>query len=108
MINAYIDSALAALAAVYVTDVSGFTDSWRSLTARLLGVNRLRPLPPFDCGECMAFWSALITAAVLGVPLLTALAWACLCSLLSAPAGQAMLLLREGLNHIINKLLSKL
>jgi hypothetical protein len=102
--NTYLQMTIAALVAVYVVDVSGFTDAWRDGLARLLRVKTLRPLPPFDCGKCAAFWTAIITAAVLHDFTLTAVAVAALLSLLSLPAGQVMLFIREGLCAIINAL----
>lgn len=102
--NTYITITLAALTAVYVVDVSGFTDSWRAALARALHVRELRPLPPFDCGKCAAFWTAIITAAVLGELSVTTVALAALLSLLSLPIGQAMIFIREGLAALINRL----
>ena len=102
--HAYIEITLAALVAVYVVDVSGFTDSWRAALARLLHVRELRPLPPFDCGKCAAFWTAIITAAILGELSVTTVALAALLSLLSLPIGQAMIFIREGLAALIDRL----
>lgn len=102
--NTYLQMTLAALVAVYVVDVSGFTDSWRAALARLLHVRELRPLPPFDCGKCAAFWTAIITAAVLGQFSVTTVALAALLSLLSLPIGQAMIFIREGLAALIDRL----
>lgn len=102
--NTYLAMTLAALVAVYVVDVSGFTDSWRAALARLLRVRDLRPLPPFDCGKCAAFWTAIVTAVVLRDFTLPAVALAALLSLLSLPAGQLMIFIREGLAALINTL----
>ena len=95
--NTYFAMTLAALVAVYVVDVSGFTDAWRAALARCLHVKELRPLPPFDCGKCSAFWASIITAAILGGFSLPAVAFSALLSLLSLPIGQTMIFLREGL-----------
>ena len=102
--NDYIVITLAALTAVYVVDVSGFTQSWRSLLARWLQVKSLRPLPPFDCGKCASFWTAVITAACLNHLTVDTVAFAALLSLLSLPAGQMMLFIREGLTELIARL----
>lgn len=102
--NTYLQMTLAALVAVYVVDVSGFTDAWRGALARLLRVKVLRPLPPFDCGKCASFWTAIITAAVLRDLTVATVAAAALLSLLSLPAGQIMLFIREGLCALINRL----
>lgn len=91
----YIDTALAALVAIYVVDVSGFTDSWRDGLARLLHVRTLRPLPPFDCGTCMAWWTALAYGLTAGGDPVLVLAESALLSLLALPIGQTMILIRE-------------
>lgn len=95
---------LAAAVAVYVVDVSGFTESWRALLARWLRVKALRPLPPFDCGKCAAFWTGIITAAVLHDLSLATVALSALCSLLALPAGQFMLFIRESITALIGRL----
>lgn len=102
--NTYAQLTLAALVAIYVVDVSGFTESWRGALARLLRVKALRPLPPFDCGKCATFWTCIITSAVAGSLSLGAVAYAALLSLLSLPLGQAMLFIREGLCALIDRL----
>ena len=102
--NTYATLALVAAVTVYVVDVSGFTDSWRSLLARILRVKTLRPLPPFDCGKCATFWAVVIAAAVLGELSVVTVAFAAVCSLLSLPAGQLMLFIREGLAALIGRL----
>lgn len=90
--------------AVYIVDVSGFTDAWRDALARLLRVRTLRPLPPFDCGKCAAFWTGIVTAAVMGDLTPVTVAVSAAASLLSLPAAQAMLFIREGLCRLINSL----
>ena len=60
MNNIYTDLLLLAAITVYVVDVSGFTDSWRTLVARWLKVQKLRDLPPFDCGKCMTWWTCAV------------------------------------------------
>ena len=102
--NLYIELTLLALVTVYAVDVSGFTDSWRDALARALHVRQLRPLPPFDCGKCATFWACVIWAAVRGRLGIDTVAFAALCSLLSLPAGQLMLFIREGLTTLIGRL----
>lgn len=102
--NTFASIALAAAVAVYVVDVSGFTESWRRLLARWLQVKALRPLPPFDCGKCASFWTGIVTAAVLRDLTLATAAFSALCSLLALPAGQVMLFIREGLTQLIGRL----
>lgn len=101
----YIDIILVALLAVYIVDVSGFTETWRAWLADALGVKRLRPLPPFDCGKCATWWACVIYAAVSGRFCLGTLAVSALLSLLSIPLGQLMIFIREGLIALSNRLI---
>lgn len=105
MSNIYIDLILVAVIAIYIVDVSGFTESWRDALARWLKVTNLRPLPPFDCGACMAWWSCLIYAICVGQFNLVTIAISAMLSLLSIPIGQGMIFIRERLTWIINKLM---
>lgn len=102
--NTYAEMALVAAAVVYAVDVSGFTESWRDALARALRVKVLRPLPPFDCGKCAAFWAALIVAVVRGAFGAGTLAFAALLSLLSLPAREAMLFIIEALAALFDRL----
>lgn len=100
---------IVAAVAVYVVDLSGFTDSWRAALARWLkvGVGRLRPLPPFDCGRCMSFWAPLAWAACSGEFALTTLAFSALLSSMSGAMGQLITLLSEGLCRLLGELISR-
>ena len=103
--NIYIDLLLVAAITIYVVDVSGFTESWRSLVATKLHLTRMRDLPPFDCGQCMTWWVCLIYPIITGDISLGTIAFAALLSLLSIPIGQVMIFIREWITHIINKLM---
>ena len=98
---------LTALVAVYIVDVSGFTEAWRTGLSRLLGVKHLRALPPFDCGTCMAFWSAIVWSICAGEFSFEAVAVAALCSLLALPAGQFMQLIKEWACTLIGRAFPK-
>ena len=101
------DEILTALVAVYIVDVSGFTEAWRTGLSRLLGVKHLRALPPFDCGTCAAFWSAIVWSICVGKFSLEAVAVAAVCSLLALPAGQFMQLIKEWACSLIGKAFPK-
>ena len=98
------DLLLVALVTIYIVDISGFTDSWRSLLARLLHIRSLRPLPPFDCGKCATFWACIIYAATQWQLTLPVVAFASVLSFLSVPIGGAMIFIREWMNWLIDKL----
>ena len=101
----YIRLLLTATIVVYIVDVSGFTLSWRRLLSGWLRVpeERLKRLPPFDCGKCATFWACIITAALYDFSLATVV-FACGMSLLSNPIGQVMIFIREGLLWLIDKI----
>lgn len=104
MNNIYTDLLLLAAITVYVVDVSGFTDSWRSLVAGWLKVQKLRDLPPFDCGKCMTWWTCAVYAMCAGYATLPVLAFCALLSLLSEPVGQLMHAVRELLGTMVRML----
>ena len=49
----YIDLLLIAAITIYIVDLSGFTESWRTALTRLIKAKELRPIRPFDCSLCM-------------------------------------------------------
>lgn len=104
MTNIYVEIALTAAAVTYIVDASGFTDSWRGLLQRLLKVRELRPLPPFDCSTCMAFWATLTLCAFRGSLTAATFAACCLASLLAMPAGIAMNAIRDLLSALASRM----
>lgn len=100
----YINLLLVALVVMYIVDLSGFTQSWRSGLASLLKVSALRPLPPFDCGKCAVWWSCIIYALVAGAFSLPVLCYIVLLSFLEYPTAQLLGALWEKLMTLINKL----
>ena len=103
----YLQLPLLAFIVVYCVDVSGFTDSWRNLLARWIGLpsgEDLRPLPPFDCGKCATWWTCLIFAAVTGHFTLPVIAVCAGLSLLSDTIGLLLLFIHEALGWLIDKI----
>lgn len=107
MNNIYIDLLLMSLTVIYIVDVSGFTQSWRSALARWLGRSEsaLRPLPPFDCGKCMTFWMCFVLSLIEGALSLPVLAYTCLLSCLSVTFVQVFIFIREGLSRLLDMLI---
>lgn len=101
----YIDLLLVAAVTIYIVDISGFTQSWRSLVATKLNISRLRPLPPFDCGKCMTWWVCLIFALCTGQLSLPVIAYSALLSHLSNPIGEALIFIRECLVWLLNRIM---
>lgn len=102
--KAIIDITLLALVVIYIVDLSGFTQSWRSGLARLLKVQALRPLKPLDCGQCMTWWTTLVYALATGNASVPVVAYCALLAFLSYPLGQLLNGVKEGLLWIITKL----
>ena len=103
----YIDLLLVGLVTIYVVDISGFTESWRSWCANRLHISRMKPLPPFDCGKCMTWWVCIIYCLCTGQLTLWTIAFSALLSHLSIPLGQAMIFIREWITWLINKLMPR-
>lgn len=101
----YENMVLLAIVTIYIVDISGFTQSWRDALARWLKVSSVRPLPPFDCGKCMTFWVTLIYSIVCGQFTLWTLALSALMSFLAVPVGQLLILVREWVIWVTNKLM---
>ena len=59
----YLSLILIQLIVVFIVDISGVVDSFKSLLSRVLTHNRLRGsdyrLKPFDCSLCSTFWCGL-------------------------------------------------
>ena len=107
MVNIYIDLILVALVTIYIVDISGFTESWRSALARSLKISEsaMRPLKPFDCGKCMTWWVCLIYPICTGDISLGTIAFAALLSHLSNPIGEGLIFIREWITWIFDKLM---
>lgn len=103
----YIDLLLVALITIYIVDISGFTQSWRSALAGFLkiDVENMKPLPPFDCSLCMTWWVCLIYALCTGHLCLQTIAFSALLSHLSNPLCGVLIFIREWITWIINKLM---
>ena len=100
----YIDLLLIAAVTIYIVDLSGFTQSWRSALAKLLKARDLKPMKPFDCGQCMTWWVCIIYALSTGSFSLPVLAYIAMLSFLSLPIGQLCIFIRESICAIINKM----
>ena len=105
--NIYIDLILVALVTIYIVDISGFTESWRSALAKILKVSALKPLKPFDCGLCMTWWMSLIYAWIVRELNLYTIAWSAILSYLSIPIGQLLIFIKEWLCWLINRLMPR-
>ena len=105
--KAIVELILVAMITIYVVDLSGFTDTWLTFLSAYKG-KKITELKPFSCSLCMVWWvclAFLLMSAKLTLPLV---AFSALLSFLSIPMGQILVMLREVILHIINKLMSRL
>lgn len=103
--NIYTHLLLVALVTIYIVDISGFTEAWRSAIEKRLHISRMKDLPPFDCGKCMTWWVCIIYAICVGQLTLWTIAFSALLSHLSNPIMGILIFIREWMTHIINKLM---
>lgn len=101
----YIDLLLIAAITIYIVDLSGFTEAWRSALTRLIKAKDLKPLRPFDCSLCMTWWVCIIYTLIAGTFSLPVLAYIALLSFLSLPLGQLLIFIREGMMFLLNKMM---
>ena len=105
--KAIVELILVALVTIYVVDLSGFTDTWLKFLSAYKG-RKITELKPFSCSLCMVWWVCLIYLVTTSQLTLSLVAFTALLSFLSIPMGQILVLLREVMLHIINKLMSRL
>lgn len=101
----YIDLLLIAAITIFIVDLSGFTEAWRSALTRLIKAKDLKPIRPFDCSLCMTWWVCIIYTLIAGIFSLPVLAYIALLSFLSLPLGQLLIFIREGMIFLLNKMM---
>lgn len=101
----YIDLLLIAAITIYIVDLSGFTESWRSALTRWLKAKELKPIRPFDCSLCMTWWVGIIYALCTGNLSLPVIAYIAALSFLSLPLSQLFIFIREGISFLLNKMM---
>lgn len=102
----YIQLLLIAAITVYIVDLSGFTQTWRAALAKWIKAKDLKPMKPFDCGQCMTWWVCIFYSICVDEFSLPVLAYSAMLSFLSIPIGQFLISIREGLSTLINKLMN--
>lgn len=105
--KAIVELILVAMITIYVVDLSGFTDTWLKFLSAYKG-RKITELKPFSCSLCMVWWVCLAYLVITSQLTLSLVAFTALLSFLSIPMGQILVLLREIMLHIINKLMSRL
>ena len=102
----YIELLLVAAITIYIVDLSGFTESWRSALTRAIKAKDLKPIRPFDCSLCMTWWVCIIYSLCTESFSLPILAYIAALSFLSIPLGQFFIFLREGMTFLLNKMMN--
>ena len=97
------------IAIVYMIDLSGFVDEIvHRLYDKYVGAgdyHRILPkLKPLSCGTCLTFWAGTIYLLVTGTFTFPMLAYVCVLSFLATTIGDLMMLIKDTLTKIINKL----
>ena len=105
--KAIIDIILVALVTIYIVDLSGFTETLLKVISAYKG-RKITELKPFSCSLCMVWWVCLIYAVIVGNLTIPVVALIALLSLLSVPSGQLLILIREAILKVINKLMNLL
>ena len=105
--KAIVELILVAMITIYVVDLSGFTDTWLKFLSAYKG-RKITELKPFSCSLCMVWWVCLVYLVITSQLTLSLVAFTALLSFLSIPMGQILVMLREVMLHIINKLMSRL
>ena len=103
----YIDLLMVAVITIYIVDLSGFTETLLKVISAYKG-RKITELKPFSCSLCMVWWVCLIYAAIVGNLTIPVVALIALLSLLSVPCGQLLILIREAILKVINKLMNLL
>lgn len=105
--KAIVELILVAMITIYVVDLSGFTDTWLKFMSAYKG-RKITELKPFSCSLCMVWWVCLAYLVITSQLTLSLVAFTALLSFLSIPMGQILVMLREVMLYIINKLMSRL
>ena len=105
--KAIVELILVAMITIYVVDLSGFTDTWLKFLSAYKG-RKITELKPFSCSLCMVWWVCLTYLVTTSQLTMSLVAFTALLSFLSIPMGQILVMLREVMLHIINKLMSRL
>ena len=103
----YIELLMVAVITIYIVDLSGFTETLLKVISAYKG-RKITELKPFTCSLCMVWWVCLIFLLVTGNLTLPMVAFSALLSFLSVPCGQLLMLIRELLLKVINKLMDLL
>lgn len=104
-----IDILFIAVICVVIIDISGFTDSWKSLLKRILTKGRFSEpnysLKPFDCSFCITWWTGVVYMLITHSMSLWMTAYLLGICVMTPVIRDIIILIRETLLKIIKYLL---
>jgi hypothetical protein len=101
------DIFLLTLILIYIIDISGFTEEIEAWLFRKYKINA-RKLKPLSCSQCMTWWAGIAYLLITGMFSIANVAVVAGLAMLSLPISQLLIFIREGLSHLIAKLMEKL
>lgn len=97
-----------AIVVVLLIDISGFISSLKSFISKKLTNNKIDTtdfsFKPFDCSYCMSFWIGLIYVIVTNEFTFLNLLYVCLIPMFTDFIRQTLLLMKDLLNKLIEKI----
>lgn len=107
-----LDLYLITLIVVFIIDYSGFIDSLKFAISSLLTKGKIKTtefrIKPFDCSLCMTFWVGLIYLLITGQFTLFGITIVCIFSALTDTLYNIILLIKDVITYIINKISDKI
>lgn len=101
------DIFLLTLIVIYIIDISGFTEEVEAWLFRKYKINA-RKLKPLNCSQCMTWWAGIAYLLITDMFSIANVAVVAGLAMLSLPISQLLIFIREGLSHLIAKLMEKL
>lgn len=103
-----LDLFLISVIVVIIIDISGITDTIKSLIKRIITRGMLSDpnysLKPIDCSFCMTFWTGLVYMLCVGTFSLWMVTYLLLLCVMTPVIKDVIILIRETIIKIINKI----
>jgi hypothetical protein len=103
----YINLLLIGIIITFVLDTSGFYGEFTSIISGWMTNGQIKKpimIKPFCCSLCMTFWIGLVYIIISGGFSILNLAYLCLVAYMTPIYNDLMILLRDTITKIINKL----
>lgn len=97
---------------VYILDISGVSNDIKSFISKILTKGKIQTvdyeLKPWLCSKCMSFWCGLVYLLVCDKFCLSSVCLVCMCSYMTMPIKDFLLLIKDLFTKVINILQDKL